>query len=230
MSPIPSHAHIDGQIAFLYVIHTCIIAIHTSYTCVPLGGILLSHCLCTLQEWHLTMHGLRQPTLYITCIFQVVSVLPKRGELHPAMESVWLILIRVHEKGNCIAEDARDPTDSSNPAPFYRSEGLRNFVSAAPGHQDGISAPWGRCTAKPREASFAGTVWKWCPPLPQRCVSGDPAKAPDFTSLLCTQNGADIQTRARTACLLYKKFDTASVLPESYLFYFLLSDLWQWAY
>lgn len=99
--------------------------------------------------------------------------------------------MRVHEKGNCIAEDARDPTDSSNPAPFYRSEGLRNFVSAAPGHQDGISAPWGRRTSKPREAPFAGSVEMVPAPPPGRCVSGDPAKAPDFTSLLCTQNGAD---------------------------------------
>lgn len=91
----------------------------------------------------------------------------------------------------------------------------------------GLAPPGGGVPQNPGRPHLQAQCGNGARPSPQIYVSGDPAKAPDFTSLLCTQNGADIQTRARTACLLYKKFDTASVLPESYLFYFLLSDLWQ---
>ena len=53
-----------------------------------------------------------------------------------------------------------------------------------------------------------------------------PAKVPVFTSPFCAQNGANIQISARKIRLLFKKFDTAGILlPESCLFYFLLSDL-----
>ena len=63
----------------------------------------------------------------------------------------------------CIAVDAIDSIESSNPAPFYRKtsslEGLRNFVSVEPRSQDVAprlpSAPWRKHTAEP----LAGRVW-----------------------------------------------------------------------
>lgn len=99
----------------------------------------------------------------------------------------------------------------------------------ASGNLDGAlelpSAPWRRHIAKLQEVPLAGQVWEWCPHSP-RGGDGGPAKVPVFISPLCAQNGADIQISARETCLLFKKFDTVGVLlPESCLFYFLLSDL-----
>lgn len=102
-------------------------------------------------------------------------------------------------------------------------------LAGASGSQDVAlelpSAPWRQHSAQLQETPFAGQVWEWCPRSPGEC-DGGPAKVPAFISPLCAQNGADIQTSARTTCLLFKKFDTAGVLlPESCLFYFLLPNL-----
>ena len=70
-------------------------------------------------------------------------------------------------KIDCIAVDAIDSTESSNPAPFYRQtsslEELRNFVSVEPRSQDVAprlpSIPWRKHTAEPWVALFVGRVW-----------------------------------------------------------------------
>lgn len=136
-----------------------------------------------------------------------------------------------------VALDAIDLNDLLNLAPISQAkmsslEALNNSVSVS--HRarmwpwdclapsgGGILHNSGKCLwlAVCGDGTSLWAVW-----------SRGPAKAPAFTSLLCTQTGTDLQTSARTERLLFKKFDTAGLLPELYLFYFLLSYLWRWAY
>lgn len=121
--------------------------------------------------------------------------------------------------------DVINPIDSFNPAPFYRHisnlKGLSNLVSVdAPENQD-VALGLPSDPEAPHCTTPGGIMFRkrcqWCLPLPG-CVMGEGrwecTKAP-FTASLCGQNGADIQTPARSACLHFKKFDTARVLLES---------------
>lgn len=81
-----------------------------------------------------------------------------------------------------------------------------------PGYGHGLpSAPWRQHIAQLQEASFPGRHQSGSPPSPD-CVTGlgGATKAPPFTCSLCAQNGANVQTSARSVCLLFKKFGTTS--------------------
>ena len=75
--------------------------------------------------------------------------------------------------------------------------------------------------------NWTTTVWKMCPP--PGCVTWVPCPSSCFYLSVLHPEWSSYSTFTRTACLLFKKLDTAHVLPES-CFYFLISDLWQWVY
>lgn len=135
VSPILNRAFINHQTACRYTRYTYIIDIQTSI-CIhtyPLEVYSLVFTVYVLYKSDIIPRVASCIPFFgtICCIFQIVSAMPKNREFHLAMDSVQLILMRVRGGKNCIAADAVDPIDSSNPAPILQTDikpgGIKEF-------------------------------------------------------------------------------------------------------